>query len=55
MRAVLDKDDLFYVLQEEDLLEIQEHNTIHHPNTPTLIFEKAKDVVRHAFVIENTL
>jgi hypothetical protein len=48
---VLIQDDLFYVLQEEDVEELENDNTIHNPNDPRNIISNAKDFVRLAFKI----
>lgn len=50
-KVIFDQDGIFYHLQEEDLKELNEHNRLHNPDDPRIIYERAKDLVRHAFVI----
>lgn len=49
--VILDHDGLFYHLQEEDLRELKEHNRLHNPEDPRIVYERAQNLVRHAFVV----
>lgn len=51
MRVILDHDDLFYHLQDEDLTELKECDTVHNPYDPMIVYNDAKSIVRHAFVL----
>ena len=53
IKAVLDIEDMFYILQEEDMVEIEESGTLHNPYNPKIVYENAKDIIRHTFVFEN--
>jgi hypothetical protein len=48
---IFDQDGLFYQLQEEDLKELKERNRLHNPEDPRIVYERAQDLVRHAFVV----
>lgn len=50
--VILDYDGLFYKLQEEDLLELKTKNQLHNPDDPRTVYGNARDLVRHAFVVE---
>ena len=52
MKAVLDSEEMFYVLQKEDLDEVKEHGTLHDPQNPKIIYDNAKEIIRHTFVLE---
>lgn len=53
MEAVLqiDEENLFYVLQQEDLEELKEYNIVSHPDDPKIKFDNADEIIRHAFVL----
>ena len=53
IKAVLDIEDMFYILQEEDMVEIEESGTLHNPYNPRIVYENARDIIRHTFVFEN--
>lgn len=50
-KIILQEDGLFYPLQEEDIQELDSNNRLYNPEDPRIIYEKAQDLVRHAFVI----
>jgi hypothetical protein len=53
LKAILDVDfdDLFYVLQDEDIEELKRDNKVHNPKNPNIVYENADQLVRHAFVV----
>lgn len=44
-------DDLEYMLQDDDLEELEAYGTVHNPNNPTIVYKNAKNYIKHAFVI----
>jgi len=44
-------DDLEYMLQEEDLEELEAYGTVHNPKNPNIIYKDAQKYIKHAFVI----
>jgi hypothetical protein len=49
---VREERNLFYILQDEDVLELQEKNQIHDPDDPRIVYENADRIIRHAFVLD---
>jgi hypothetical protein len=51
LKAILDRDGLFYILQDEDIEEVKTSNTLHNPFNPKIVYSDAKEMLRHAFVL----
>lgn len=51
--VIFNEDGLFYLLQDEDLKELKSSNRLHNPEDPRIIYERAQDLVRHAFVVKS--
>ncbi len=53
MKAILKvpDDNLFYILQEEDIEELQRENIVRNPQNPDIVYHEANKKIRHAFVM----
>jgi hypothetical protein len=55
LKSILDRDGLFYILQDEDIEEVKTSNTLHHPFDPRMVYSDATEMLRHAFVLNQPM
>lgn len=48
-------DDVFYVLQEEDIEEVKDFDTLHNPHDPRIVYSQVSKSLRPAFVLGRDL
>ena len=53
MKAILKvpEDDLFYILKDEDLEELNKNNQVFHPDGIGIVYSDAERIIRHAYVM----
>lgn len=50
-RAIFEEENEAYILKEDDLQELSETRKFFHPKNPDIVFEKADEIIRNAFVM----